>query len=144
MKKIILLLTTLLTIISCSINNDNKATNSLQDELVGSWKFVGFYNYFDIDQADNPHIEYYNNGNILHFNSNNTFEEVGEINYNGTYTITADSVLTRFYNASEQNNSFTNEVKIVKLNDSIFDFTCTKEDNIGLCPCDANRHIKIN
>jgi hypothetical protein len=142
MKKIILIVATILIVISCS-NNDNRDTNSLNEKLKGSWKFVGFYNYFDIDQVDNPHIEYYENGDSLYFNSNNTFYKSGEIYYNGTYTISADSVLTMIYTTGP-NNPFTTKVKIVKLTDSLFDSTCTIDDNIGFCPCDATRYIKIN
>lgn len=149
MKKIFITLISCLALISCSSNEENETNENaievpVPEILVGSWKFVGIYNYFDIDQADNPYIEYYENGNILTLNSNNTFNDNGGFSYNGTYKIYADSVLTRFHNETESTNSFTQKVRIVKLNDSILDFTCTNEDNIGTCPCEAYRYIKVN
>jgi hypothetical protein len=149
MRKIFLTLLICLLIISCSSNEENTNEEnavevSVPENLVGSWKFVGIYNYFDIDQVDEPYIENYDNGNILTFNSNNNFTDTGEINHNGTYKIYADSVLTRFFNATESTNSFSQNVKIVTLNDSILDFTCTNEDNIGTCPCEAYRYVKVN
>ena len=144
MKKIILILIISLTLFGCSKNEESTSPiipqTSVPAELIGSWKFVGIYNYFDIDQTDNPYIEYYDNGTVLHFNSNNTFSQDGEINSNGIYTVSVDSILTRFYS----NNPNAQNVKIVTLNDSIFDFTCTKEQNIGTCPCEAYRYKKIN
>lgn len=153
MKKIILILISCLAIIGCSSSEENKKEeNTVEtpveipapENLIGSWKFIGTYNYFDIDQTDNPHIEYYDNGNILTFNSNNTFNDNGEINYNGTFNIYDNFVLTRFYNATESTNSYTQKVKIVTLNDSILDFTCTSENNIGTCPCEAYRYVKLH
>lgn len=147
MKKLFLILTCCITIISCSSNDKNneqikntEISTVLKNKLVGSWKFVGIYNYFDIDQSENPHIEYYENGNVLQFDSDNTFTDDGNINNNGNYNVYVDSVLTRLYTTSQQNY----DVKIVKLNDSIFDLTCTNENNIGTCPCEAYRYIKVN
>lgn len=62
------------------------------------------------------------------------------MNSNGNYTVSVDSVLTRFYS----DNPNAHNVKIVTLNDSILDFTCTNEENIGTCPCDAYRYKKVN
>lgn len=138
--KTIILIISCIAIISCSSNNQNTNENPIQDSLIGNWKFVGIYNYFDIDQADNPHIEYYENGTVIHFNSNNTFSQVDEMNSNGNYTVSVDSVLTRFYS----DNPNAHNVKIVTLNDSILDFTCTNEENIGTCLCEAYRYKKVN
>ncbi len=131
----------------CSSNDENTSIilpqTTVPEVLIGSWKFVGIYNYFDIDQTDNPHVEYYENGEVITFSSNNTFNQNGEINYNGIFTITEDSVLKRFCNATNETNSFNYEVKIVTLNDSIMDYTCTNENNIGTCPCEAYRFVKL-
>lgn len=152
MKKIISILISCLAIIGCSSSEENKKEeNTVEtpveipapENLIGSWKFIGTYNYFDIDQTDNPYIEYYDNGNILSFSSNNTFTDTSN-NYNGTFKIYDDSVLTRFHNAKEITNAFTQKVKIVTLNDTILDYTCTGENNIGTCPCEAYRYVKLN
>ena len=143
MKKILIALICCAAFVSCSSNDGNTLAvipPAAPQGLIGSWKFVGTYNYFDIDQTDNPYIEYYDNGTVIHFNSNNTFSQDGEINSNGIYTVSVDSILTRFYS----NNPNAQNVKIVTLNDSIFDFTCTKEQNIGTCPCEAYRYKKVN
>jgi hypothetical protein len=70
MRKIFLTLLICLLIISCSSNEENTNEEnavevSVPENLVGSWKFVGIYNYFDIDQVGEPYIENYDNGNIL-------------------------------------------------------------------------------
>lgn len=142
MKKILLTLISCVTLFSCSSNDENKVvvTTTVPQDLIGSWKFIGIYNYFDIDQTDNPHIDYYENGTVIHFNSNNTFSQDDEMNSNGNYTVSVDSVLTRFYS----DNPNAQYVKIVTLNDSILDFTCTNEENIGTCPCEAYRYKKVN
>ncbi len=148
MKKIyFLILVSCVTIIGCSSNDENneqvkniEPSIELKNKLVGSWKFVGIYNYFDVDQSENPHIEYYENGNVLQFYSDNTFTDDANTNTNGNYNVYLDSVLTRLFNTSQQNY----DVKIVKLNDSIFDLTCTNENNTGTCPCEAYRYIKVN
>ena len=147
MKKIIFTLIISLTLLGCSKNEESTSTiipqKTVPAKLIGSWKFVGIYNYFDIDQTDNPHIEYYQNGEVITFSSNSTFNQNGDINYNGTFIITEDSVLKRFYNATNETNSFNYDVKIVTLNDSIMDYTCTNENNLGTCPCEAHRFVKL-
>ena len=147
MRKILLTLIISLSLFGCSKNEESSSPiipqTKVPAKLIGSWKFVGIYNYFDIDQTDNPHIEYYENGEVITFSSNSTFNQNGEINYNGTFTITEDSVLKRFYNATNETNSFNYEVKIVTLNDSIMDYTCTNENNLGTCPCEAYRFVKL-
>lgn len=146
MKKIIIALLGYLTLIGCTSNDENTNEASaieipIPENLTGSWKFIGIYNYLDIDQVDHPNIEYYENGTILSFNANNTFNDTNGINNNGTFTIFSDSVLTRFYNGNNSIEPF--RVKIVTLNDSILDFTCTNQNNIGTCPCEAYRYKKI-
>lgn len=146
MKKIIITLLSCMTIIGCTLDDENTNEASaievaIPENLIGSWKFVGIYNYFDIDQVDSPYIEYYDNGTILSFNANNTFNDTNGINNNGTFTIFSDSVLTRFYNANNSIEPF--RVKIVTLNDSILDFTCTNQNNTGNFPCEAYRYKKI-
>lgn len=144
MKKTILVLATLATIISCT-ENQEESINPLQTILLGKWQYVGFYNYVDIDQADNPYIYYSDNGSITEYFENNTFEEVsGELTFNGTYSVSTDSILSKHYLPTNQTNAFVSEVKILTLNSSILDVTCTKETDVGICPCDAERSQKLN
>jgi hypothetical protein len=147
MRKIFLPLLICVVLFGCSSNDENTSIilpqTTVPEELIGSWKFIGIYNYYDIDQLDNPYIHLYENGEVITFSSNSTFNQNGEINYNGTFTISEDSVLKRFYNATNETNSFNYEVKIVTLNDSILDYTCTNENNIGTCPCEAYRFVKL-
>lgn len=74
MKKIFLIPVLLLTFISCSKSaNDENIVNSTPKELLGTWKFTGYYD----DNGNEP------NGSNFHpyttdsfqvtFNDNNTF-----------------------------------------------------------------------
>ena len=74
MKKIILILTSLIAVLGCSSNDASSNIIETPENLIGSWKIMGYYTTFDIDAqppTDNFHLVDY--VNEITFNTNKTF-----------------------------------------------------------------------
>jgi hypothetical protein len=112
MKKIIIILISCTAIISCSSNNEN--TNAVPENLIGSWKIVGYYD--DTINPDTGSNYYpYENGEQIEFNSDNTLYSFVTNNTIGTYTVSQDSIITLNYNSNaiNPNSSYTNKITLL-------------------------------
>lgn len=140
MKKIILTLTCCIAIISCSSNDENNETNLMKEKLVGSWKLVGYYDDIDNDPITGTNYHLVENGDVYKFNSDGTFDNVGdEINPDGTFSVSIDSVLTRNFNANSLNPNMIFNDKIYILTDEILQFSCYQDGAM----CDTYRYQKV-
>jgi hypothetical protein len=69
MKKIFLILVLFLTLTSCSkSNNDEVLTNSITPELIGTWKFVGYYDDMAIG-TNNNNFHLVSDGFTINYNT---------------------------------------------------------------------------
>ena len=139
MKKITLILISCIAMISCSSNDNNE--NSIPQELIGSWKLVGYYDDMDNDPITGTNYHLIENGDVFQFNSDGTFDNVGdEINPDGNYSVSSDSVLTRNFNTNSLNPDMTFYDKIYILTDDVLQFSCNQTDAM----CDTYRYEKVN
>ncbi len=114
MKKIILLLINCVIILGCSSDDENHSSE-LTQKLIGTWKVVGYYD----DVEDNyPLIE---DGPIVKFKRDGSFEQVNNSSeiYNGHFSVSKDSVLTKKYTTYAFGEEYTFVNKIFIINDSI-------------------------
>jgi hypothetical protein len=93
MKKIILIIT-ILTLISCSNNDNRDTTNPLKEKLKGSWKYEGYYD--DVATDENPDGFYPTADVVNTIYNDDTFSTTlnGNPHESGMYTISTDSVLS--------------------------------------------------
>lgn len=140
MKKIILITGILITIVSCSSDNDNKSNNFIKDKLTGSWKLVGYYDDIDNDPITGTNYHLVENGDVYKFSSDGTFDNIGdEINPDGTFSVSIDSVLTRNFNSNSLNPNVIFNDKIYILTDETLQFSCYQDGAM----CDTYRYQKV-
>ena len=116
MKKIIVSVICLL-FLACT---SDKETSTIPENLIGSWKAVGYY-----DDVENPltGTNYFvtENGPITNFKSDSTFENIfssTEI-YGGSFTVINTSILSLAFTTTASGESYSDSVKIITLTDSL-------------------------
>lgn len=137
MKKIILLLATLATIMGCSKNEENQISNPLHEKLIGKWRYLGDVTY-DIDAPGGELLDPYNGISIKSFYYNNTFDtNTNNIMIaNGTFNVSSqDSLLYRVYYESGQI-IYKDSIKIRKLNSNLLETSSATEPII-----DNHNHV---
>ena len=141
MKKIILILISLIAVLGCSSNDESSKIVETPENLIGSWKFVGYYTLYDIDQEPGANYNPVENGGITTYYANNSFNYTEEsINYTGNYSVTADSILTLNYNQSTSNDPVGGgSSKITLLTNTVLEKTCLSGGD-----CETYRFEKIN
>jgi len=115
MKKIIIIAIVFIIAISCSKSkNDEITTNTTPADLIGNWKFVGYYDDYSNPNGSNFHpvsdgfnISFIADG-TCHSNANQYYN-------NGTYTVSNNSILTTNYTSTIDNSTATASEKIGKL-----------------------------
>ncbi|WP_395044112.1 lipocalin family protein [Flavobacterium sp.] len=123
MKKIILTLISCITIVSCSNNDENNQTNLMKEKLVGTWKLIGYYDDMDNDPITGTNYHLVENGDVYKFSSDGQFDNVGdEINPDGIFSVSEDSVITRNFNANSLNPNMTFNDKILILNEQYLEY----------------------
>ena len=147
MKKIFLTLITCTILLGCSKNEENTNPvsvnkNKMKEDLIGSWKLVGYYDDIDGDPETGTNYHLLENGEILKFNIDGTFENSLDTIYaDGNFLVTVDSVLTLNFNPTATGNPSSTYInKINKLTDSELEFHCNQTDVM----CDTYRYEKIN
>lgn len=144
MKKILFITLLLVTCLSCSNNSTNSSNNPVPENLVGSWKIMGYYTTFDIDAqpaTDNFHLVDY--VNEITFNTNKTFSQItGNANHTGTYSVSTDNVLTLNYTRNFPTEpNYSESVEISLLNETTLE---TKLYSNEFCGTDAVVGYKYN
>lgn len=139
MKKIILILVCSLTIFGCSSNDESK--NNTPQELIGKWKFVGYYD--DVaNEPDGSNFHPLDNGDFIIFNNNNTFisgNNAIAIN-NGSYHVSSNMIMALNYNATTNMPATTYNVKITLLSDSVLECYVIN-DNLGFYS--ISKYVKV-
>jgi hypothetical protein len=123
MKKI-LIIVALISLASCSKNEEEENSNPLQEKLVGSWRFVGLFHY-DLDLPNGEYFEPYENGGTDIYYENNLFDFYlnNSLLHNGSFYVTSqDSLLYRTFYQNGQMIS-TDIVKITKLTPTILEIS---------------------
>ena len=136
MKKIIVSVICLL-FLACT---SDKETSTIPENLIGSWKLVGYYDDIDNDPVTGTNLHLVANGDICQFNANGTFDNVGdEINPDGTFTVNSNTILTRkFYqNSANPNMIFKDEILI--LSEDILQISCYQKG----ATCNTLRYEKL-
>ncbi|GEC78488.1 hypothetical protein [Flavobacterium aquatile] len=144
MRKIFLMLTSLIAVLGCSSNDESSNIVDTPENLIGSWKIMGYYTTFDIDAqppTDNFHL--IDNINEITFNTNNTFSQiVGSVNHHGTYNVSYDNVLTLNYTRNFPTEpNYSEFVEISLLNETTLE---TKVNSNEFCGTDAVVGYKYN
>ena len=144
MKKIILILTSLIAVLGCSSNDASSNIIETPENLIGSWKIMGYYTTFDIDAqppTDNFHLVDY--VNEITFNTNKTFSQIaGNANHTGTYSVSTDNVLTLNYTRNFPTEpNYSESVEISLLNETTLE---TKLYSNEFCGTDAVVGYKYN
>ncbi len=115
MKKIIVTLISIIAFFSCSSNEVNNNA-ILQQELIGSWKLVGYYsdtinpetgtNYYPLESETKDIFEFKNDHSIFSHLTNNTI---------GTFSVSNDSIITFNYNSNSNNpnTSYSNKITLL-------------------------------
>ena len=119
MKKIFILSVLFLTLVSCSKSkNEEVATNTTPTELIGTWKFVGYFD--DIGNGINDNnFHPVNDGFSISYNTDGTcHSDANQYYNNGTYTVSNSSIVTTNYISSTTNSVSTASEKICKLTSS--------------------------
>ncbi len=102
MKKIFLLPVLFLTLVSCSKSKSDETvtnTNTTPTELIGTWKYTGYYD--DIADANGNNFHSTSENYLATFNSDGTFVlEYNNNPTNGTFSVNSDSVLMCSHNSS--------------------------------------------
>jgi hypothetical protein len=119
MKKIVMLSVLFLIVVSCSkSSNEEVATNTTPTELVGTWKFVGYFDDVATGVDDN-NFHPVNDGFNIIFNTDGTCHTTANQDYNnGTYTVSNSSILTTNYIVTATSSTSTASEKICKLTTS--------------------------
>ena len=141
MKKSILILIVTLSLISCTSSNENENTNIIPNELLGTWKFVGYYD----DNGNEPNGSNYHpieNGGYTTFKNDNTLLSGinSDITTIGTFSVSNDMIITFNYNATSINPSSTYDEKILVLTDSVLEYRTTIDAPLF----DIYRYEKVN
>ena len=133
----------MVTCLSCSNNSTNSSNNPVLENLIGTWKIMGYYTVVDLDAqepTDNFHLVDY--VNEITFNTNNTFSQiVGNANHNGTYSVSNDNVLKLNYKHNFPIETNSESVEISLLNETTLE---TKLNPVGFCGTDAVVGYKYN
>lgn len=137
------MLTSLIAVLGCSSNDESSNIVETPENLIGSWKIMGYYTTVDIDAqppTDNFHL--IDNINEITFNTNKTFSQiVGSANHHGTYNVSYDNVLTLKYKQNVPNKSNYESVEISLLNETTLE---TKVSSNEFCGTDAVVGYKYN
>lgn len=138
------MLTSLIAVLGCSSNDESSNIIETPENLIGSWKIMGYYTTFDIDAqppTDNFHL--IDNINEITFNTNNTFSQiVGSVNHHGTYNVSYDNVLTLNYTRNFPTEpNYSEFVEISLLNETTLE---TKVNSNEFCGTDAVVGYKYN
>lgn len=99
MKKIILTISILILTISCSkTSTDEVSTPTTPENLIGTWKFVGYYDD-NANEPDGTNYHQYSGSNFLiTFNNNGALDLVNDNNIRiGSYTMLTNSSLNCIY-----------------------------------------------
>jgi hypothetical protein len=98
MKKIFTLVI-FLTLLSCSkSSNDDLASNPIPAELIGTWKYTGYYD--DIADANGNNFHLINENFLATFNIDGTVVlDYNNTITNGTYSVSSDSILICNHNS---------------------------------------------
>lgn len=141
MKKIVLILICSLTIIGCSSNNEDKSIIETPENLIGSWKFVGYYD--DVaNEPDGSNFHPLDNGDFIIFNNNNTFisgNNAIAIN-NGSYQVSSNMIMALNYNATPNIPATTYNAKITLLSESVLECYVIN-DNLGFYS--ISKYVKV-
>jgi hypothetical protein len=101
MKKIVMLPVLFLIVVSCSkSSNEEVATNTTPTELIGTWKYTGYYDDQD-NEPNGSNYHLYNESFSITFKNDGTFQS----NYNdvittGTYVLNTNSFLVCSFTAN--------------------------------------------
>lgn len=138
------MLTSLIAVLGCTSNDESSNIVETPENLIGSWKIMGYYTIVDIDvqpPTDNFHL--IDNINEITFNTNNTFSQiVGSANHHGTYNVSYDNVLTLNYTRNFPTEpNYSESVEISLLNETTLE---TKLNPDGFCGTDAVVGYKYN
>jgi len=138
MKKNILILLLVTTLIGCSKNETTEET-SVPVELIGSWQFKGIYIHDVFDENDMPLYMAYENGDIITYNSDNTFIHLLQnYQYTGTFSVVNSNILNLNYNPNPNGINNNGSSKITLLTENELRLSCFNE---GLC--DVIRYEKV-
>lgn len=123
MKKIFLIPFLFLVLLSCTKSKTDEVVsnnNVIPTELIGTWKFVGYYD--DIANAPNDNLHLYNQSFLVTFNDNGTFvaNSNGTIT-NGTYNVDATLIVKAVYNSTAIMPFSLNSLKIYTLTSTFFE-----------------------
>lgn len=138
MKKNILILLLVTTLIGCSKNETTEET-SVPVELIGSWQFKGIYIHDVFDENDMPLYMAYENGDIITYNSDNTFIHLLQnYQYTGTFSVVNSNILNLNYNPNPNGINNNGSSKITLLTENELRLSCLNEG-----PCDVIRYEKV-
>jgi hypothetical protein len=138
MKKILFILA-LISLLSCSKNENVEEINPLKEKLVGSWREVGYEDdWIDPETGSNYHqIE---NGSITTFYLNGSLNNLFlNVNYSGDYHVTTDSILTINHYNSLSGSPINLVQKIRFINNNLMKTDC----NINNSNCPVNYYERI-
>lgn len=128
-----------LSLIGCSKNsNDENISNPIPQNLIGTWKFVGYYSD-TINPETGTNYYPFANGEFTRFNENGTYSNAVTNTILGTYTVVNDVITFNSY-ATSSNPASSSEEKIHLLtNDVLEHYT-----NINTPLFDIYRYEKIS
>ncbi len=138
MKKIILILVSITTLISCSkTSTDDNLINNTPQNLIGTWKNVGYYND-EIDPITNSTYHPITDGIVVKYNNTGIFVITyvnGDVN-NGTFSVSNDSIITHYNNAIINIQSITTQ-KLTYLSENEMYL-------LNLSQLHSDKYIKVN
>lgn len=120
MKKILILPILFLTLLGCSKSKNDEVitSNTTPTELIGTWKFVGYYDDMAIG-TNNNNFHLVSDGFTINYNTDGNCYSTANIYYtNGTYTLSNNSILTTSYISSTNNTVSSGSELIYKLTSS--------------------------
>lgn len=119
-KKTILIISCIIALFGCSSSDEN---NTIPQELIGSWKVVGYYD--DVEDPETGSYHLVENGAVTNYKADNSFEYIfsSSENYNGNYSVTTDSILTMDYTTTASGDPYIYTSKISLLNENILELS---------------------
>lgn len=138
MKNIVTLLFVITTFLGCS-NNDEEKETPIPQELIGTWQFKGIYSHDVYDENGLPLYTPYENGDLITFNSDNTFSHLlQDYQYTGTFKVINSNKLNFHYNPNPNGINNDGSSKIIILTDNELRLSCLNENT-----CDVIRYEKV-
>lgn len=139
-NNILILLVFMTTLLSCSNNNNAKEeSNTIPQELIGTWQFKGIYTHDVVGENGLPLYTAYDNGALTTYYENNTFTHVLENeSYTGTYSVTNNIILKTSHFQPSTNSTIEGSNEISLLTENVLEIKCVSSDL-----CDTYRYEKV-